>query len=46
MIKKFNVNYFKYMKQNKKELNIEKNILNFFKLSPELEFYFLKLMIN
>ncbi len=36
MTKKLNVNFFKYMKQNKKELNIDKNILNFFKKHMKL----------
>ena len=36
MTKKLNVNFFKYMKQNKKELNIDKNILNFFKKNMKL----------
>ena len=36
MTKKLNVNFFKYLKQNKKELNIDKNILNFFKKNMKL----------
>ena len=31
MTKKLNVNFFKFMKENKKELNIDRNTLIFFK---------------
>ncbi len=36
MSKKINVNFFKYMKENKKELSIDKNLLNYFKKNMKL----------
>ena len=36
MSKKINLNFFKYMKENKKELSIDKNLLNYFKKNMKL----------